>query len=141
MEISKKDSHSDQELIKIYDLRNIAVVGMSDKEGKPGHFVPKYLIEHGYNVIPVNPTLKEVLGKISYPDIVSIPTKVDIIDIFRKSEDVPRVVEDALKKKGVKILWMQEGIYNEDAEKVAKENGLEVLFNRCMMAEHMRLFE
>ena len=141
MEISKKDSHSDQELIKIYDLRNIAVVGMSDKEGKPGHFVPKYLIEHGYNVIPVNPTLKEGLGKISYPDIVSIPTKVDIIDIFRKSEDVPRVVEDALKKKGVKILWMQEGIYNEDAEKVAKENGLEVLFNRCMMAEHMRLFE
>jgi uncharacterized protein len=141
MEISKKDSHSDQELIKIYDLRNIAVVGMSDKEGKPGHFVPKYLIEHGYNVIPVNPTLKEVLGKISYPDIVSIPTKVDIIDIFRKSEDVPRVVEDALKKKGVKVLWMQEGIYNEDAEKVAKENGLEVLFNRCMMAEHMRLFK
>ena len=59
MEISKKDSHSDQELMKIYDLRNIAVVGMSNKEGKPGHFVPKYLIEHGYNVIPVNPTLKE----------------------------------------------------------------------------------
>ena len=141
MEISKKDSHSDRELMKIYDLRNIAVVGMSNKEGKPGHFVPKYLIEHGYNVIPVNPTLKEVLGKISYPDIVSIPTKVDIIDIFRKSEDVPTVVEDALKKKGVKVLWMQEGIYNEDAEKVAKENGLEVLFNRCMMAEHMRLFK
>jgi predicted CoA-binding protein len=141
MDTSKRDSHSDQELMKIYDLRNIAVVGMSNKEGKPGYFVPKYLIEHGYNVIPVNPTLKEVLGKTSYPDIVSIPTEIDIIDIFRKSEDVPPVVEGALKKKGVKIIWMQEGIYNEDAEKLAKENGLDVLFNRCMMAEHMRLFK
>ena len=141
MGISNKDSHSDQELKKIYDLRNIAVVGMSNKEGKPGYFVPKYLIEHGYNVIPVNPTVKEVNGLKSYPDIISIPSEVDIVDIFRRSEDVPPVVEDALKKKDVKVIWMQEGIYNEDAEKVAKENGLDVLFNRCMMAEHMRLFK
>ncbi len=141
MDISKRDSHSDQELMKIYDLRNIAVVGMSNKEGKPGYFVPKYLIEHGYNVIPVNPTLKEVLGKTSYPDIISIPSEVDIVDIFRRSEDVPPVVEDALKKKDVKVIRMQEGIYNTDAEKVAKEKGLDVIFNRCMMAEHMRLFK
>lgn len=141
MEVSKKDSHSDQELMKIYDLKNIAVVGMSNKEEKPGHFVPKYLIEHGYNVIPVNPILKEVLGRTSYPNLVSIPDKVDIVDIFRKSEDVPPIVEDAIKKKGVKVLWMQEGIYNQDSEKMAKENGLEVLFNRCMMAEHKRLFK
>ena len=141
MGISNKDSHSDQELKKIYDLRNIAVVGMSNKEGKPGYFVPKYLIEHGYNVIPVNPTVKEVNGRTSYPNILSIPSKVDIVDIFRRSEDVPPVVEDALKKKDVKVIWMQEGIYNADAEKVAKEKGLDVIFNRCMMAEHMRLFK
>ncbi|HEY7079791.1 MAG TPA: CoA-binding protein [Nitrososphaeraceae archaeon] len=141
MGISNKDSHSDQELKKIYDLRNIAVVGMSNKEGKPGYFVPKYLIEHGYNVIPVNPTVKEVNGLKSYPDIISIPSEVDIVDIFRRSEDVPPVVEDALKKKDVKVIWMQEGIYNADAEKVAKEKGLDVIFNRCMMAEHMRLFK
>lgn len=141
MSISNKDSHSDQELKKIYDLRNIAVVGMSNKEGKPGYFVPKYLIEHGYNVIPVNPTAKEVNGLKSYPDIISIPSEVDIVDIFRRSEDVPPVVEDALKKKDVKVIWMQEGIYNADAEKVAKEKGLDVIFNRCMMAEHMRLFK
>jgi len=141
MGISNKDSHSDQELKKIYDLRNIAVVGMSNKEGKPGYFVPKYLIEHGYNVIPVNPTVKEVNGLKSYPDIISIPSEVDIVDIFRRSEDVPPVVEDALKKKDVKVIWMQEGIYNADAEKGAKEKGLDVIFNRCMMAEHMRLFK
>jgi hypothetical protein len=141
MSISNKDSHSDQELKKIYDLRNIAVVGMSNKEGKPGYFVPKYLIEHGYNVIPVNPTVKEVNGRISYPNILSIPSKVDIVDIFRRSEDVPPVVDDALKKKDVKVIWMQEGIYNADAEKVAREKGLDVIFNRCMMAEHMRLFK
>ncbi len=141
MSISNKDSHSDQELKKIYDLRNIAVVGMSNKEGKPGYFVPKYLIEHGYNVIPVNPTVKEVNGRISYPNILSIPSKVDIVDIFRRSEDVPPVVDDALKKKDVKVIWMQEGIYNADAEKVAREKGLDVIFNRCTMAEHMRLFK
>jgi hypothetical protein len=141
MSISNKDSHSDQELKKIYDLRNIAVVGMSNKEGKPGYFVPKYLIEHGYNVIPVNPTVKEVNGRTSYPNILSIPSKVDIVDIFRRSEDVPPVVDDALKKKDVKVIWMQEGIYNADAEKVAREKGLDVIFNRCMMAEHMRLFK
>ena len=125
----------------MYDLRNIAVVGMSIKEGKPGYFVPKYLIEHGYNVIHVNPTVKEVNGRKSYPDIISIPSEVDIVDIFRRSEDVPPVVEDALKKKDVKVIWMQEGIYNADAEKVAKEKGLDVIFNRSMMAEHMRLFK
>jgi hypothetical protein len=114
---------------------------MSNKEGKPGYFVPKYLIEHGYNVIPVNPTVKEVNGRTSYPNILSIPSKVDIVDIFRRSEDVPPVVDDALKKKDVKVIWMQEGIYNADAEKVAREKGLDVIFNRCMMAEHMRLFK
>lgn len=136
----KVDLHSDSELRKIYDLKNIAVVGMSKNEGKPAHFVPKYLIEHGYNVIPVNPTITEVLGRKSYPSIADISEDVDVVDIFRRSEDVPVVVMDAMKKKGIKVIWMQEGIYNEEAERKAKENGMDVVYNRCMMAEHKRLF-
>jgi uncharacterized protein len=136
----KVDLHPDSELRKIYDLKNIAVVGMSKNDGKPAHFVPKYLIEHGYNVIPINPTITEVLGRKSYPSIAEIPDNVDVVDVFRKSEDVPVVVMDAMKKKGIKVIWMQEGIYNEEAERKAKENGMDVVYNRCMMAEHKRLF-
>jgi predicted CoA-binding protein len=136
----KVDLHSDSELRRIYDLKNIAVVGMSKNEGKPAHFVPKYLIERGYNVIPVNPTITEVLGRKSYPSIADISEDVDVVDIFRRSEDVPVVVMDAMKKKGIKVIWMQEGIYNEEAERKAKENGMDVVYNRCMMAEHKRLF-
>ena len=135
-----KDLHSDSELRKIYDLKNIAVVGMSKNEEKPAHFVPKYLIEHGYNVIPVNPTITEVLGRKSYPSIADMPEDVDVVDVFRRSEEAPVVVMDAMKKKGIKVIWMQEGIYNEEAERKAKENGMDVVYNRCMMAEHKRLF-
>jgi uncharacterized protein len=137
----KVDLHSDSELRKIYDLKNIAVVGMSKNEGKPAHFVPKYLIEHGYNVIPVNPTITEVLGRKSYPSIADIPDEVDVVDVFRRSEDVPPVVNDAINKKGIKVIWMQSGIYNEEAERKAKENGIDVVFNRCMMVEHNQLFD
>jgi uncharacterized protein len=137
----KVDLHSDSELRRIYDLKNIAVVGMSKNEGKPAHFVPKYLIEHGYNVIPVNPTITEVLGRKSYPSIADMPDDVDVVDIFRRSEDVPPVVNDAITKKGIKVIWMQSGIYNEEAERKAKENGIDVVFNRCMMVEHNRLFD
>ena len=135
------DSHPDSQLKEIYQLKNIAVVGVSKNEEKPSHQIPKYLIEHGYNVIPVNPTVTEVLGRKSYPSIADIQERIDIVDVFRKSEDVPAVVDDALKKKdGIKVLWMQLGIYNEDAEKKAKENGMDVVYNRCMMEEHERLF-
>jgi len=137
--MTKQDSHSDSELKKIYQLKNIAVVGMSKNEEKAGNFVPKYLIEHGYNVIPVNPTISQILGRKSYPTVTDIPERVDVVDIFRKSEDVPPVIDDALNRKDIQVIWMQEGIYNEEAEKKAKENGLDVVYNRCMMAEHIRL--
>ena len=135
------DTHSASAIRKILEHKNIVVVGMSKNEGKPAHFVPKYLIEHGYNVIPVNPTITEVLGRKSYPSIADIPDDVDVVDIFRRSEDVPPVVNDAMKKKGIKVIWMQSGIYNEEAERKAKENGIDVVFNRCMMVEHNRLFD
>ena len=133
------DSHSASDIRKILELRNIAVVGMSNTEGKPANFVPKYLIENGYNVIPVNPTTSEVLGRKSYASISDVPEQVDIVDVFRRSEDVPIVVEDAINKKGVKVIWMQSGIYNEEAERRAKENGIDVVFNRCMKVEHSML--
>jgi uncharacterized protein len=92
-------------------------------------------------VIPVNPTASEVLGRKSYSTVSDIPDRVDIVDIFRRSEDVLPVVDDAVHKKDqIKVVWMQEGIYNDEAEKLAKNNGLDVVFNRCMMAEHRRLF-
>jgi predicted CoA-binding protein len=115
------DSHSPSEIQEILRLKNVAVVGMSNTDGKPANFVPKYLMENGYNVIPVNPIRKEVLGKKSYASVSEIPEQVDIVDIFRRSEDVPPVVDDAKKKEGIKIIWMQSGIYNKDAERKAKE--------------------
>ena len=133
------DSHSASDIRKILELRNIAVVGMSNTEEKPANFVPKYLIENGYNVIPVNPTTSEVLGRKSYVSISNVPEQVDIVDVFRRSEDVPIIVEDAINKKGVKVIWMQSGIYNEEAERRAKENGIDVVFNRCMKVEHSML--
>jgi predicted CoA-binding protein len=139
--MAKQDSHTDSQLKKIYELKNIAVVGMSTYKEKAGHFVPEYLIQQGFNVIPVNPTVSEVLGRRSYSTVSEIPDRVDVVDIFRKSEDVPPIVNDAINKKDhVKVIWMQEGIYNEEAEKNGIENGLDVVFNRCMMAEHRRLF-
>jgi uncharacterized protein len=130
------DSHSDSEIKEFYQSKNIVVVGMSKNEEKPAYQVPKYLIEHGYNVIPVNPTLKEVLGRKSYPSIMDVPEKIDIVDIFRKSQDVPAVIDDVVsrkKKNDIKVIWMQEGIYNEEAERRAKENGIDVVYNRCIM--------
>lgn len=136
------DSHSDSEIKEFYQLKNIAVVGMSKNEEKPSHQVPKYLIEHGYNVIPVNPKLTEVLGRKAYPSIAAIRERVDTVNVFRKSEDIPAVVDDVLKNKdGIRVIWMQIGIYNEDAEKKAKQNGIDVIYNRCMMEEHKRLFD
>ena len=136
------DSHSDSQIEEIYQLKNIAVVGVSKNEEKPSHQVPKYLIEHGYNVIPVNPTVTEVLGRKCYPSVAAINEKIDVVDVFRKSEDIPAVIDDVLKKKdGIKVFWMQLGIYNEDAERKAKENGIDVVYSRCMMEEHERLFD
>jgi uncharacterized protein len=136
----EKDSHSDDEIKKFYMMKNIAVVGMSKNEEKAAHYVPRYLIDHGYNVIPVNPSATEILGRKSYPAVSSIPDRIDIVDIFRRSEDVPSVVEDTLKKEDIKVIWMQEGIYSKEAEKMAKEKDISAVYNRCMMAEHRRLF-
>lgn len=134
------DSFSDEEIRGFYGLKNIAVVGMSKTEGKAANYVPRYLMGQGYNVIPVNPTAPEIMGKKSYPKVSSVQELVDIVDVFRPSDDVLPVVMDAVKKAGIKVVWMQLGIYNEQAEKLAKEKGIKVVYNRCMLEEHQRLF-
>ncbi len=138
--MSKTDNHTDKEIRKIYNFRNIAVVGMSRDPAKAAHSVPKYMIERGYNIIPVNPLASEILGRRTYSRVSDIKSQVDIIDIFRPSNDVLRVVEDSIKKHGISVIWLQEGIHNVEAEKIALDNKIEVVFNRCIMAEHRRLF-
>lgn len=121
------------------ESKTIAVVGLSDKWHRPSNFAAKYLKDHGYKIIPVNPGQKEILGEKCYPSLLDIPEKVDVVDIFRKPEDVPPIVEDAIKI-GAKVIWMQIGVINEEAAKRAREAGLEVVMNRCMKIEHARLF-
>ncbi len=134
-----KDSHTDEEIKDIFALKTIAVIGMSRYSTKAAHFVPKYLSEQGFDIIPINPTTDEILGKKCYPDISSIQHSIDVVDIFRPSEQVLPVVQDAIEKKP-KVIWLQEGIHNVKAEELAKEEGITVIFNRCMLAEHRRLF-
>jgi predicted CoA-binding protein len=133
-----KDSHTDEEIKDIFALKKIAVIGMSRHPVKAAHFVPKYLSEQGFDITPVNPTANEILGKKCYSDISLVQDPIDIVDIFRPSEQVLPVVQNAIKKKP-KVIWLQEGIHNEEAENLAREHGIDVVFNRCMLAEHQRL--
>lgn len=140
MYMSGTDIHTDEEIRRIYDFKNIAVVGMSRDPAKAAHFVPKYMVKMGYNIIPVNPSAVEILGRRTYSRVSDIKSTVDIVDIFRPSEDVLPVVEDSIKHADIKVIWLQEGIQNNDAAKIAKETNIDFVFNRCIMAEHMRLF-
>ena len=134
----ENDSHSDEEIKQIFSLKKIAVVGMSRHTTKAASFVPKYLAEQGFDITPINPNTDEILGKKSYPNLSSLNHPIDIVDIFRPSEDVLPFVEDAIKKKP-KVIWLQVGIHNIEAENLAREHGIDVVFNRCMLAEHQRL--
>ncbi len=137
----KTDNFSDTEIMKIYKLKNIAIVGVSPTEGKPSNYVSKYLIEKGYNVTPINPNYSEILDRKAYGNVSEVPDSIDIVDIFRRSEDVLKVVEDSIGNREIKVIWMQKGIYNKEAEKVATEKGIKVVYNRCMLEEHKRLFK
>ena len=116
----------------------IAVVGLSGNPERPSNIVAAYLMDNGYTVIPVNPREDEILGLKSYPDLSSVPQKVDVVDIFRKPEDVPPLVEDAIKI-GAKTVWMQEGVINEEAAARARDAGLDVVMDKCMKKEHEKL--
>jgi uncharacterized protein len=118
--------------------KTIAVVGLSDNPSRTSYHVAEYLQNKGYKIIPVNPTIKESLGEKAYHSLKDIPEKVDIVDIFRRSEDVPPVADDAISI-GAKCLWMQLGIVNEKAAKKAEAAGMNVVMDHCIMIEHRRV--
>jgi predicted CoA-binding protein len=119
--------------------RSIAVVGLSPKWYRPSFFAAKYLLDHGYHVIPVNPGHDEILGQRCYPNLRAIPESVDVVDIFRRSEEVPPLVDDAIAI-GARVVWMQIGVEHAEAAEKARAAGLEVVMNRCMKIEYARLF-
>ena len=117
----------------------IAVVGLSDKPHRPSYFVAKYLIEHKFTVIPVNPFADEILGLKSYASLTDIPQPVDIVDCFRRSEDMPELAREAVTI-GARVLWMQLSVINVEARQIAEAGGLEVVEDRCTKIEHARIF-
>ena len=116
----------------------MAIVGLSANKERPSYVVGEYLKAHGYKIIPVNPGEKEILGEKSYPDLLSIPEKVDVVDIFRRSEEVPPIVRQAIKI-GAKAVWMQEGVVNKEAAAEARQAGLQVVMDKCMRKQHIKL--
>jgi predicted CoA-binding protein len=118
---------------------SIAVVGFSHSRPRAGYYVPAYLQRQGYRIIPVNPYLEEALGEKAYPDLLAIPDPVDVVDIFRRPEHIPAVVDQAIRI-GARAIWMQLGIVNQEAAKAARQAGLDVVMDACMLAEHKRLF-
>lgn len=117
----------------------IAVVGLSDKVHRPSYFVGKYLLDHGYTVIPVNPVIDEVLGQKSYPSLADVPVQVDMVDCFRRSDQMEELAGQAIAM-GASCLWMQLGVENVQAKALAENAGLDVVMNRCTKIEHARLF-
>ncbi len=119
--------------------QTIAMVGLSANWYRPSYFAAKYLQEYGYRVIPVTPSYDEILGEKCYPSLGAIPEPVDVVDCFRRAEEIPALAEQAIDI-GAKVLWMQLGIVNDTAAHMAREAGLEVVMDRCMKIEHGRLF-
>jgi len=118
--------------------RSIAVVGLSAHWYRPSYFAAKYMQDHGYRVIPVNPGYAEALGERAYPSLDAIPEPVDIVDVFRKPAEMPGVAREAVAI-GAKVLWMQLGLRNDDAARIATEAGLDVVMDRCVKIEHARI--
>lgn len=120
------------------EARTIAVVGLSSDSYRASHGVAAYLQRHGYRIVPVNPNETEVLGEQAYPSLADVSEAIDIVDVFRRAEYTPEVAEEAVKC-GAKLLWLQSGIVNEEARRIAEEGGLDVVMDACMKIEHQRL--
>ena len=121
------------------DYKRVAMVGLSDDWSRPSNFAAKYLLDHGFEVIPVNPKYPEILGQKCYADLRDIPDPVDIVDLFQRVERIPPFVDQAIEI-GAKVAWMQLGIIHEEAAQKARDAGLEVVMDRCMKIEYARLF-
>lgn len=131
---------NDDQMMKdiLVSAKTIASVGLSSNQEKESYWIVSYLKDQGYRIIPVNPTADEILGEKAYPDLESVPEKIDVVQVFRKPEDVPAVVDSAIKV-GAKAVWMQEGIVNEEAAQKARQAGLQVVMDACMRVTHRRL--
>ena len=123
----------------LVDYKRVAMVGLSDDWSRPSNFAAKYLLDHGFEVIPVNPKYDEILGQKCYADLRDIPIPVDIVDLFQRVERVPPFVDQAIEI-GAKVVWMQLGIVHDEAAQKAQQAGLEVVMDRCMKIEYARLF-
>lgn len=121
------------------DCRTIAVVGLSAEWHRPSYFAAKYMQEHGYRIVPVNPKYPDILGETSYARLEDIPFAVDMVDVFRKEQDIPPIAKSAVAI-GAKCLWQQLGLRNEEADRIATEAGLDSVWDRCVKIEHARLF-
>ena len=124
---------------QIFKMKTVAVVGMSPKPERPSHYVGMYLKEQGYDIIPVNPGHKEIAGMTSYPSLLDIPVKVDVVDVFRRPEHAVPISEAAVEI-GAKALWLQDGVINDEAAKLAEDASLLVVMNDCMLRRHRQLF-
>jgi len=122
-------------ITKILKMKTIAVVGFSPKKERPSHYVSMYMKDNGYDVIPVNPGHKEIAGMTCYPDLESIPEQVDVVDIFRRSEFVLPIVDSAIYI-SAKAIWMQDRVFHEDAAQKAKDAGILVIMDNCMLRQH-----
>ena len=134
----EQDSHSDKQIIEFLSLKTVAVIGMSKHSSKAAHYVPKYLLDNGYDVTPVNPTADKILEINCYDSVSEINGPIDIIDVFRPSDQISSIIHDCIEKKP-KVIWLQEGIHDFESEELARKAGILVVFNRCMLAEHQRL--
>lgn len=130
---------SDAELREILGLQRVAVVGCSATPGKDAHEVPKYLLEHGYDVIPVNPNAEEIFGRTAYPSLRDVPEGIEIVDVFRPSDEVAGIVNEALERDDAQVIWLQLDIRDEEAAGRAEAAGRRVVQDRCMRVEHERL--
>jgi len=131
---------NDDKLIGLLQkTKTIAIVGLSKQWNRPSNFVGKYLIEHGYRVVPVNPRYEEILGQKSYPTVVDIPFQIDMVDCFRKPEELEEVLQHTIEK-GISSLWLQIGVINVDVQARAQNEGITVVMERCIKIEHARLF-
>jgi len=131
---------TDDELRALLGLDTVAVVGCSRTPGKAAHGVPRYLLDHGYDVVPVNPNAGEIFGRKAYDTLAAVPDRVDLVDVFRPGEEVPGIVDGALGREDVRGVWMQVGIRHDDAADRAERGGLSVVQDRCIKVEHRRLF-
>jgi hypothetical protein len=131
--------NSIEQIKKIFQMKTIAVVGMSPKPERPSHYVAMYMKEQGYNIIPVNPGHNEIAGMKSFPSLLDIPQTIDVVDVFRRSEYVLPIAESAVTV-GAKALWLQDGVINENGSALAQKAGLLVVVSDCMLRRHRQIY-